>query len=361
MKRSTAALIAVGCGAGLTLSIIGANYRNELDKSYAMLVHNGGNVHYVSESIDQVQKSLEKQLNVQVDPVVSRDGQDLGTEDIVATGDVVRVSVPGKGTANYRIVVKGDVQGTGKPGLGQVSTVAKALSGDLELDPVEMMAADVDNSGAVELADLMTITEYASKFVDPNPDVNIEPRSELAVEEDEEAAAESVETPLTDEAKTFQTEILDATNALRKENGQGDLTLDSKLTWAAQARAEEIAESGRFEHVRPDGSSVETVVEFDGPSSFGENLHRNKGYGAQTAQIAMDRFTNSPEHYQNLVGPDYNYIGIGIAQDAEGRWIICQLFSSSDKIMWVDYPESYYPALAGALGNEYLEEAPAAQ
>lgn len=355
MKKGTAALIAGACGAGLCLTLVVAN--QPTNKEYAMLIQEGGKVHYASESIEKVQQSLQKQLGVSVDPVVSRNGQTLDGASIVATGDIVDVKVPGKGNAKYQIVIKGDVIKSGKPGMGQVTAVAEALSGDRELDGLELMAADVDNSGTVELADLVAITSYSSSFQDPNPGEG--PQVEAASAQPEENAAALVEEVesinsevLGPEAQGFLAQILERTNALRKENGLPELAMNDKLNWAAQSRAEEIAESGRFEHVRPDGSSVDTVVEFDGPSAMGENLHRNKGYGDQTAQIAMDRFTASPEHYANLVSPDYRCIGIGIAQDSTGRWIICQLFSGTDKVMWVDYPQSYYNALGNALGRD---------
>ena len=33
----------------------------------------------------------------------------------------------------------------------------------------------------------------------------------------------------------------------------------------------------------------------------------------------MTAFVNSPAHYQNIVDPSYNYIGVGVSYDANGR------------------------------------------
>ena len=56
-------------------------------------------------------------------------------------------------------------------------------------------------------------------------------------------------------------DIVDRTNALRKENGIAALTADDKLMQAAQVRAEEMAASGVYSHIRPDGRKYMTVTD----------------------------------------------------------------------------------------------------
>ena len=65
-------------------------------------------------------------------------------------------------------------------------------------------------------------------------------------------------------------DIVDRTNALRKENGIAALTADDKLMQAAQVRAEEMAASGVYSHIRPDGRKYMTVTD---SQYIGENIH----------------------------------------------------------------------------------------
>lgn len=51
-------------------------------------------------------------------------------------------------------------------------------------------------------------------------------------------------------------DIIDRTNALRKENGIAALTTSDKLMQAAQVRADEMAASGTYSHTRPDGRNT---------------------------------------------------------------------------------------------------------
>ena len=55
-------------------------------------------------------------------------------------------------------------------------------------------------------------------------------------------------------------DIVDRTNALRKENGIAPLTTSDKLMQAAQVRADEMAASGAYSHTRPDGRKYTTVT-----------------------------------------------------------------------------------------------------
>lgn len=49
-------------------------------------------------------------------------------------------------------------------------------------------------------------------------------------------------------------DIVDRTNAIRREQGISALTVNAKLMQAAQVRADEMAASGVYSHTRPDGA-----------------------------------------------------------------------------------------------------------
>ena len=66
-------------------------------------------------------------------------------------------------------------------------------------------------------------------------------------------------------------DIVDRTNALRKENGIAPLTTSDKLMQAAQVRADEMAAHTVYSHTRPNGEKFNTVT--DCPY-MAENIHR---------------------------------------------------------------------------------------
>ena len=55
-------------------------------------------------------------------------------------------------------------------------------------------------------------------------------------------------------------DIIDRTNALRKENGVAVLRVNDRLMQAAQVRADEMAASGIYSHTRPDGRRNTSVT-----------------------------------------------------------------------------------------------------
>lgn len=101
--------------------------------------------------------------------------------------------------------------------------------------------------------------------------------------------------------------VLDGTNRLRAEKGLKPLKLDPNLTAYAQVRASEIAR--QFDHKRLDGGSV-----FEAPRDWswvGENNHG----GSSTGAGAVESWRNSKGHYENMINPAFEVIGIGLAYD----------------------------------------------
>ena len=60
-----------------------------------------------------------------------------------------------------------------------------------------------------------------------------------------------------DDADAMKQDIVDRTNALRKENGVAALRVNDKLMQAAQVRADEMAAHTAYSHTRPDGRKVQ--------------------------------------------------------------------------------------------------------
>lgn len=120
--------------------------------------------------------------------------------------------------------------------------------------------------------------------------------------------------------------VLDLVNEMRREAGAEPLALSEKLTEQACVRAEEIARSGIFDHIRPDGTSFSTIFRENGfmYGTVGENI----AWGYTTAESVCAAWKESRGHYENIIRPEYKSIGIGIAIDSDGRPVWVQHFYS---------------------------------
>ena len=157
------------------------------------------------------------------------------------------------------------------------------------------------------------------------------------------AEAKPVEQPAQTDVAAAKQDIIDRTNALRKENGVAALHVNDKLMQAAQVRADEMAAHTVYSHTRPDGQKFNTVT--DCPY-MAENLHRIADWtlSEQTlAEQAVADWNASTTHHKNMLNPKLSEIGIGLARGVNDNgnpcWYCVQLFLYDGySISWVDTP-----------------------
>ena len=146
-----------------------------------------------------------------------------------------------------------------------------------------------------------------------------------------------------DDADAMKQDIVDRTNALRRENGVAALCVNDKLMQAAQVRADEMAAHTVYSHTRPDGQKFNTVT--DCPY-MAENIHRIADWtlSEQTlAEQAVADWNASTTHHKNMLNPKLSEIGIGLARGVNGNgnpcWYCVQLFLYDGySVSWVDTP-----------------------
>lgn len=97
-------------------------------------------------------------------------------------------------------------------------------------------------------------------------------------------------------------DVLKRTNAIRKSKGLSALTMDADLLEAAMQRAAEI--SLVFTHRRPDKTMCFSAAP---DKMIGENI----ALGQQSAKEVVKAWRKSRSHYENIVNPQYQSIGIG--------------------------------------------------
>lgn len=112
--------------------------------------------------------------------------------------------------------------------------------------------------------------------------------------------------------------VVEKTNQLRAEQGLMPLVYDAKLSAYATVRAHEVVQ--QFAHTRPDGREWSVGVH----GLAGENL----AAGSADAEGAVKQWQDSPAHYENIITPDYQRLGVGVvsAPDSEYKYYWSQIF-----------------------------------
>lgn len=88
--------------------------------------------------------------------VLTADEWFKGDNSTVATGNVMRIMDPeGNVVSTRTIVVRGDVRGTGRLGMSQVTSLVRAYRGQVPLEGAYLAAADVDGNGSVGMSDVV--------------------------------------------------------------------------------------------------------------------------------------------------------------------------------------------------------------
>ena len=159
------------------------------------------------------------------------------------------------------------------------------------------------------------------------------------------AEAKPVEQPAQTDVAAAKQDIIDRTNALRKENGVAALRVNDKLMQAAQVRADEMAASGVYSHTRPDGRKSNTVTD---SRYTGENIHSiSELYLNQQqktlSEAVVNLWSNSKAHADNMTSSRYGEIGVGLArgvnQNGLDCWYCVQVFLLDGcEVTWVDTP-----------------------
>lgn len=105
--------------------------------------------------------------------------------------------------------------------------------------------------------------------------------------------------------------LLLETNNERAAAGVGNLSLNSQLNAAAQAKAEDMASRGYWAHNTPEGNPPWTFIQQSGYAytAAGENL----AYGFDSSGATVAGWMGSPPHKQNLLASGYVHAGFGIA------------------------------------------------
>ncbi|MER5488713.1 CAP domain-containing protein [Streptomyces sp. NPDC002812] len=157
-------------------------------------------------------------------------------------------------------------------------------------------------------------------FVDPSAEVPVltDAPAEIFEEPAAEAPVEPAATPGPSDSAAPSgalAEVLALVNKERTAVGCPVLTVNEKLTKAAQDHSEDMAAHSNMSHTGSDGSDPGQRITRAGYEwrTYAENV----AYGYPTAAKVMEGWMNSPGHKRNILDCDLKEIGIGLAQPGQ--------------------------------------------
>ena len=219
---------------------------------------------------------------------------------------------------------------------------------------VRLTAYNINGSNYVRLRDIGKAVGFEVYWDSENGCVQVESGKPYTGEEpakDEviKPAPQPEPTVPTNDAEVdaMKQDIVDRTNAIRREQGISALRVNDRLMQAAQVRADEMAASGIYSHTRPDGRKSNTVTD---SKYTGENIHSiSELYLEQQqktlSEAVVNLWSNSKAHADNMTSSRYGEIGVGLArgvnQNGLDCWYCVQVFLLDGcEVTWVDTPAS---------------------
>ena len=121
------------------------------------------------------------------------------------------------------------------------------------------------------------------------------------------------------EALDVRLELVRLVNEVRRENGVAELPVSEALMSAAQTISDK---KYTWHHTKEE---CEAALACGYPYGFGVNLTVFTGVSTEdTAQHALDNWLNSPGHFETMIKPDCDSIGVGVTES--GSVTYCYLF-----------------------------------
>ena len=130
-------------------------------------------------------------------------------------------------------------------------------------------------------------------------------------------------------SNTDETNILSLVNRERARYGLSQLYWNERLADLARKYSGTMARERFFEHIDKNGDSVVERAQHErirGWNKIGENLFMcSPTYDLPT--VSVRGWMRSPTHRENILDPEWQTTGIGIAYARDGRTYITQVFA----------------------------------
>lgn len=238
-------------------------------------------------------------------------GKDLGRNFIYLTNITMETNSILVGNSGYyaeeeKLKATPVVQ-NGRTLLG-VRDIAEGLHADVVWNSATQ-TVEIKTKPAEQFAYYKELLDYVDRYAEGTAE-STEPEKEktdsLTFEEEQLQRAEQYAVEQNAKRDEIAEEVIRLTNAEREKAGLNPLEMDNSLMKAADVRVKEMGES--FSHTRPDGSKYITAAQEAGYS--GSYVGENGSAGKSTAEYIVSSWMNSEGHRENILNPNYNYIGV---------------------------------------------------
>lgn len=238
-------------------------------------------------------------------------GKDLGRNFIYLTNITMETNSILVGNSGYyaeeeKLKATPVVQ-NGRTLLG-VRDIAEGLHADVVWNSATQ-TVEIKTKPAEQFAYYKELLDYVDRYAEgtaESTETEKEKTDSLTFEEEQLQRAEQYAVEQNAKRDEIAEEVIRLTNAEREKAGLNPLEMDDSLMKAADVRVKEMGES--FSHTRPDGSKYITAAQEAGYS--GSYVGENGSAGKSTAEYIVSSWMNSEGHRENILNPNYNYIGV---------------------------------------------------
>ncbi|MFI7211733.1 CAP domain-containing protein [Micromonospora maritima] len=161
-----------------------------------------------------------------------------------------------------------------------------------------------------------TVKPSPTKKVTPKPNRTTAPSRQL--ERSSTPSSTAARTTASGGLSAELQQVVTLVNQERAKAGCKALSVDSKLTLAAQRHSQDQADHKKMSHDGSDGSDVGDRLDRAGYAwrAYGENVAWNQ----QSPAAVMDAWMNSPGHRANILNCSFTEIGVGVARSNGPYW-----------------------------------------
>ncbi len=128
---------------------------------------------------------------------------------------------------------------------------------------------------------------------------------------------------------SYEQMVVQLVNAERQKYGMPALYYDSSISDVARTKSQDMAVNRYFSHYSPTyGMASDMLLSFGITwSAWGENI----ASGQDTPQEVVTAWMNSPTHRNNILSPNFAFLGVGYYVDSSGTPYWTQMFTNDFK------------------------------
>nr|WP_041054432.1 CAP-associated domain-containing protein [Jeotgalibacillus campisalis] len=184
-----------------------------------------------------------------------------------------------------------------------------------------MVRYQIQNNGEYDVFEVDD--SYATVFYDKHEEQTVT-AIQVIHQSLEESRKEIYSSPSDPLKEGFEYQLFDLTNSARVHHGLMPLVWDDQARETARKHSADMADNAYFDHTNLDGQSPFDRMEEDGIryTTAGENL----AYGQFSSVFAHEGLMNSLGHRENILKPDFGYLGIGVAFNDEKQPYFTQTY-----------------------------------